>query len=36
VAAEMWHDSDGTDDMPRLVRENVEALVAPLLEERPA
>jgi AcrR family transcriptional regulator len=34
VAAEMWHDSDGTDDMPRLVRENVEALVAPLLEER--
>jgi AcrR family transcriptional regulator len=32
VAAETWQESDGTEDMTRLVRDNVEALVAPLLE----
>ncbi len=32
VAAEMWHDSDGAEEMTVLVRENVETLVAPLLE----
>lgn len=32
VAAEMWHESDGTEDMTVLLRRNVEALVAPLLE----
>jgi AcrR family transcriptional regulator len=31
VAAETWHESDGADDLPALVLENVEALVAPLL-----
>ncbi|HLL86269.1 MAG TPA: TetR family transcriptional regulator [Thermoleophilaceae bacterium] len=31
VAAETWHDSDGTEDMPALVRENLETLVTPLL-----
>jgi AcrR family transcriptional regulator len=32
VAAETWHDSDGAEDMALLIRENVETLVAPLLE----
>ena len=32
VAAETWQESDGSADMTLLVRENVEALVAPLLE----
>ena len=32
VAAETWQESDGTEDMTLLVRDNVETLVAPLLE----
>jgi AcrR family transcriptional regulator len=32
VAAETWQEGDGAQDMPVLVRENVETLVAPLLE----
>ena len=32
VAAETWQESDGAEDMTLLVRENVETLVAPLLE----
>lgn len=32
VAAETWQDSGGAEDMSLLVRENVETLVAPLLE----
>jgi AcrR family transcriptional regulator len=35
VAAETWHDSDGAEDMTLLVRENVETLVAPLLDGAP-
>jgi AcrR family transcriptional regulator len=35
VAAESWHESDGAEDMTLLVRENVETLVAPLLEGGP-
>lgn len=34
VAAETWHDGAGSEDMAELVRENVETLVAPLLEPR--
>ena len=36
VAAETWQESDGAEDMTLLVRENVETLVAPLLEGRTA
>ena len=32
VAAETWEEGDGAQEMPVLMRENVETLVAPLLE----